>query len=473
MIIKNVLWDFLGKAGGQVISFGVSIVLARLLSPADFGLIGIVMAFVGIAQVYLDLGFGAALIQRTEVSQQLFSTVFWTNICLGLIISIGLFFSSSYIATFYENPLLEPIAQALSLIFIIGSLTMVQNINLTRQLNFKLQSILSVISSLISGILGVIMALNNYGAWALVWQTISQRALNTILLWIYGNWRPSFYFNFDELKSIWGFSSKRLLTTMIASGFDKLDILMIGKIFSPTTLGFYSRAKTLEMMVNQYSSASITKVIFPSISKIQHDKVLVADLYDKAVKLTTLLSFLIAGFLFLNSEEIFTIMFGEKWLVSAKYFKIIVLVGFVYPSSAVMINTLVGLGFVGKNLQLGIIKRILLLIPLAMGYYYGINTFLYGYLGLMLVSQVLNIAYLRSVLEFKAMQQILLFIKMYAIVLSIIFCIQLIPLNEIHLFLSVIIKGGLYVLGFVTAIYLVERDTFQLTVSKFQSILKK
>ena len=473
MIIKNVLWDFLGKAGGQVISFGVSIILARLLSPEDFGIIGIIMAFVGIAQVYLDLGFGAALIQQKTVSQKLFSTVFWTNLFLGILIFFGLYFSSSSIASFYNNQILEPISQALSLLFIIGSLTIVQNINLSKSLNFKLQSILSIVSSIFSGAIGIFMALNNYGVWSLVWQIISQRAINSCLLWIFGNWKPSFYFNFNELKSIWGFSSKRLLTMMIASGFDKLDILMIGKIFHPATLGFYSRAKTLETMVNQYSSSSITKVIFPTISNIQDDKEKVIALYYKAINLATIISFFVAGFLYLNGEELFLIMFGEKWLISAHYFKIITLVGFCYPTSAIMINTLIGLGHVGKNLKLGTVKRIMLLIPLALGYYYGIEYFLYGYTVLMLIAQLLNILTLKSVLNFDIKPQLLSIIKLYSAVFIIIFSVQSLPIDQLNVFVKFAIQSTLYIPLYIFAIWIAERSSFNLTQQTIKSLIKK
>lgn len=198
------IWDFLGNFSNQVVGFGISIILARLLSPEEFGLIGMVMVFIAVAQVFMNMGFGAAIVQSKDVKETTYSSVFWLNLMIGLVLTVGLFFAARPIALFYDNSALISITQSISIVFLISSFGVMQKIRLVKELNFKTQTIISFISLFISGVLAIYLSYNGYGVFALVYQRISYTLVDVICYWIISSWRPSFYFRSNDIKLIWG-----------------------------------------------------------------------------------------------------------------------------------------------------------------------------------------------------------------------------------------------------------------------------
>jgi len=462
--IKGIFWDLTGKFSLHGIGFIISIFLARLLSPEEFGLIGMVIVIFPITQVFIDMGFGAALIQKKEVSQKLYSSIFWINIVLGGLLTIALYFSANLISEFYKREELSALVKTLSLIFIISSFGIVQNIHFTRSLNFKTHSIIAISTSLISGICGITLAYSGYGVWALVYQKLLAITLSVILYWIVSKWRPNFYFSIREIKSIWEFSSKHFLDRIISVVFEKLDIIMIGKIFNASLLGFYSRSRSVDTMVNIFSSGSLIRVFFPVISKLQNDLPRVRTIYEKSFILIGFISIGLTAFLYVVADDLFIILFTEKWNYSAQLFKIMAIVGFAYPLGSIMINVILGLGHSGLNLKLGLWKKSLKVPPLFIGFLWGIEALLYALIVAHLINLIINMIYVDKVINLSVKHQLNWIFKPLFIALFIVISTELIVINNIYF--SFIIKGGIFIISYLILIYLLDKITFNLLKSQ-------
>lgn len=455
--IKGFFWDLAGKFSLQGIGFIVSIFLARLLTPEEFGLVGMVMVIIPITQVFMNMGFGAALIQKKKISQNLYSSVFWLNIILGGILTLLLYFTADLIAQFYKREELSALVKVLSLTFIISSFGIVQTIHFTKVLNFKTQAIIAIIASLLSGCIGITLAFYNYGVWALVYQKLVAVFISVIAYWFFSKWRPKFYFSINDIKSIWGFSNKVFLDGIISTIYSKLDIIMIGKLFTASTLGYYTRAQSLDSMVNTFSSGSITRVFFPMISNIQNDKQQVVKIYKIATILVGFISIGLTGFLYVVADDLFIILFTKKWIYSAQLFKLMAIVGFTYPLSSIMVNLISGLGYSGKNLKLGLWKKSVGLLALFFGYKWGIEAFLYACILRNLIGLIMNMVYVSKVINLSILAQLKWVYKPILVALILVLGNELITSIE-NIYLSFIVKGGTFGFSYIILVYFSEKE---------------
>jgi teichuronic acid exporter len=405
MIVRNIFWDFLGKIFNQGISFVISIFLARMLSPGEFGLIAMVMVIIAFAKVFADLGLTTALVQSKDVSQKSLSTVFWIIFSISCLLTILLFLMSGQIARFYNQPDLIPIVKYMSVIFVITSFTSFQHVNLIKKLEFKKLSIIAVIANLIAGIVALILVCQDWGVLALVCQRLLALVLSGVLLFINARWLPSFEFSKASISNLLNFGGKTMLSRVISTFFNQMDVVMIGKFFSSSALGFYTRAKSFDLLVTSLSSDSLTSVFFPTISSIQEQKEKIRNLYLKALEMVGLVALFLSGILFCISEDMFFILFSEKWRYSGELFQIMVITSFCYPLSSVMINLIVGLGFAGLNLKLSLLKNLVSILPLLAGYFWGIKVFLIGLLFKNLYGLILNMIFVNKATSITPMIQ--------------------------------------------------------------------
>ncbi|TXB63697.1 lipopolysaccharide biosynthesis protein [Vicingus serpentipes] len=398
MLKKGILWDFIGKFFKQGIGFIISIFLARLLTPEDFGLVGMVMAFVAIAQIFVDMGFGTALVQREKVEEIHFSSVFWLNISIALIITLTFFWGAELIADFYHREELIPIVKVMSLLFIIYSLGIVNRSQLLRNMDFKSLSIINVFATLISGIVGVGMALTGYGVWAIIIQSLLSGVVTLSLLWLRTKWIPSFIWSLDALKPLWNFGYKLFISGVIQRIFDRLDVFIIGKMFTPSDLGFFTRSKSLNQLVVDYSSGSISSVLFPALSKKQNDPDQIKTIVVKALQVVGGAAFLISGLLFISAEEIIVFLFTDKWLPAVPYFKILLLSTYAYPLNAIIMSPIQSLGRTDVVLKLQLMKKSVLLSGFIIGFIWGINGYLYSLTIVYIINLLLNSYFLNKLI---------------------------------------------------------------------------
>jgi teichuronic acid exporter len=451
MIRKNILWDLLGKISVGSASLVISVVLARLLTPEEFGIVGIVLVFIGIAQSYMDMGFGAAIIQKKEVSERLNNSFFTFNVIVGLLLFAAMFFSANFIARFYDKVELIRLTQVLSVYFIIGSVAIAQKNVLIKLLRFKEIAIVNFLSSVVSGVLAIILALYGYGIWSLVALALSYKVTEVIALWIISDWIPKIEFVFSEVKSVFGFGSMHMIDRVANSVFDNLDRLLIGKIFPIDVLGHYTRAINLRYQFIEYSSNSLNAVLFPSFSKVQDDIEEVKRLYLKGLRLTAFFSIYLSFLLFLIAEDFFVILFSEVWLYGAFMFKFLSVTIFMHTISAISVNLVLGLGYAKLNLLVGLIRKLLLLIPLFFAYFFGIKSFLYTMIIAYVLCTIINLFTAKKVSLIPVKKQIFEFI--IPLIIAILLLFLILGLNQYfvgnHRIITLLINTVLFSVSFV------------------------
>ena len=454
------------------IRFVLSIFLARLLTPAEFGLIGMALVFVNLSQIFVDIGFGAALIQRKEADDLTYSSVFYYNLVVGLLLMVLFWFLAPMIGSFYENTEITTLVRYLAIGLPINAVTLVQVTILSREMRFKELSLRTFIAGIISGIIGVVMALTGFGVMALVVQYLLSSAISAIVIWNVSNWRPQWRFSWTSLREISAFSRYIFFGKSLDSITRQLDTLLVGKLFSASTLGFYSRAQSLNQFVIVYTSGSINKVFFPVLSQLQDQPELFKKVYLRTISSLALLTFFLSGIMIFSGEAIIVILFGEKWLPSVVIFQILALRIFNYPINAVIVKTFLALGKADENFGHGLVRTGIKMSTLIVGYYFGFDWFLYSmiitsYIGTLynnaIVTRVINISFWQQVKE----------IYQYLLVLL----IAAIPAAYLYLeidivFLRAVASVGVFSILYGVITYLLNPESSKWIYQQIKTVLK-
>ena len=404
--IHALFWSFFERIGQQGIQFIVSIILARLLLPEQFGLIAMLMIFMAIAQSFIDSGFGQALIQKQDVTHIDECSIFYFNILVGFLATVLLCIASPWIAGFYNQPLLVPLTCALSLNMIINAFGIVQTTLLTKQIDFKTQLKVSVIATVISGTIGITMAFNGFGVWSLVAQSLGSNLFRTILLWFFNTWRPSLVFSLDSLRVMFTFGSRLLASGLLDTVFRNIYIVVIGKLFTPADLGFYSRATSLQELPVLNISAIIGRVTFPVFSSVQDDKPQLKRGVRKALTMLVMINFPMMIGLAIVAKPLVLLLLTEKWAPCIPYLQLLCVVGMLYPLHVINLNVLAAQGRSDLFLRLEILKKILIVIAIAVTYRWGIIAMIYGQIATSCLAYFLNAYYTGKMLDYPITEQI-------------------------------------------------------------------
>ncbi|WP_445368975.1 lipopolysaccharide biosynthesis protein [Methylomonas sp. BW4-1] len=459
--IKAFLWDFSGKTIRQIIGFITSIILTRTLEPKDFGLIALVIVIIGITNIFNDFGLSSALIQKRKTLQIHYSSVFYFNITIGLLLTSVTFLSANLIGLFYANETLTPITKAMSLLFIINAFGNVSTIRLRKELSFSALTKSNLLATLLSGSLGITLALHNVGVWSLVAQALSMAFFYNIIIWKVAKWTPILNFSWKALTQLWGFGFRMFLSAIIASIFERIDILAIGKIVTSATLGYFERAKSLNAMLVQYSSGSLIEILFPALSKIQNDLPKFQGIILKMIGITSFFSFFFTGSLFLISDEIIIILLSEKWSPSIEFFKLFVITGYSYPISAILVSALSCRGNSRSFLRLEIYKAAILSINIATLYLSGVQAYLYCMIINSLSMLLLNILFTSNEIRVPYMSIAKpIIIQMLISIISVAFAIfssRIITENLTHFF---IIKLLIFTILYLSANSSIKTDAY-------------
>ena len=451
-------WDLMGTFFKQISVLTVSAILARLLSPEEFGVIGMAMVFVSISQIFIDIGFTQGLIQNQKNTKTIYSSVFYLNIVLGFLICTLLFLLAPLIGSFYEMNQVIAVVQWLCIIPLISAFGSVQKVQFIKRLDFKTLAYSTVFSTIIGGVIGIVVAFLHYGVFALVAQQITTAIILTVILWLKSNWRPSWVFSFKEIKKILNFSIYVFLDNFSRTFFNKLDTLFIGKYFSAATLGFYSRAESLNAQIIQYTTSSLGKVIFPTFSKFQDNRKVFEANYFKVFHLATVVTVFLVGPLFFLAEDIIITLLGDKWKPSVLIFQILVFKILISPFGTLTAKSLLAKGFSKKKFQINQIKRLLLFAPIYFGYLYGLNAFLITLIvaksivfiiSIWTVHKYLNISFTKQLIAFikpTVTFLIMLFIYYYFQIETNSYLLSLIILSIQFSYLYLIKSPGLYIL---------------------------
>jgi len=447
--ISGLLWSFIDNFANLGLSFIVGIMLARLLIPAEFGLIGMITIFIAISQSFINSGFGSALIRKKNCTQDDYSTVFFFNLVVGIIFYLLLFFCAHAVSNFFNNPQLINIQKILGLVLIIESLTIIQRTILTKRVDFKLQARISVIASIGSGIIAILMAYNGFGVWSLVALQLSRQAINSFLLWLWNNWKPSLSFSVESFKELFGFGSKLLLSGLIDTTFRNIYYLVIGKFFSAQELGFYTRAQSFSNLPSENLNGIIGRVSYPILADIQDDIPRLRLNYQKLIRSTMFITFTLMLGMVAVAEPMVLTLIGAKWLPSVIYLQMLCLVAMFYPLHSLNLNMLQVLGRSDLFLKLEIIKKLLALPTIIIGIFWGIKIMIAGMLLNTVIAYYLNSYWSGRFIRYSFGRQIKDILPSFFLALfmaGIVFLIGvLVPLSSVWKLLMQIVFGAIII----------------------------
>lgn len=388
--VKGVAWNSIDRFANYGIGFLVGIILARLLSPEEYGLIGIIGIFTAIFNVILDSGLSTALIRKDGVTETDYNTVFIANIFLSIGLTATLYFGAPLIAQFFNRLELVPYIHVMSFILIINALSLTQQARLTKRIDFKTQTKISIIAHIVSGAIGIIMAYTGFGVWALVAQQMSSRLLTTILLWIYNKWIPKLIFSWQSFKELFGFGWKLLVASIIGSIWGQLYQTVIGKIYSPATLGQYTRANQYGNLVSSSIGDVVLKVSLPVMSAIQNDNERLLSAFKRIIKLTMLVSSVLLFGMSACAKPLIYVLIGEQWLPCVPMMQILGFSLVLYPLHLININMLTVQGRSDIQLVIQILKCILAIGPILLGIFIGFYWMLAGSVAISWVCLIIN-----------------------------------------------------------------------------------
>jgi O-antigen/teichoic acid export membrane protein len=404
--IRGLAWSTIERFGQQFLHFLFAIVLARLLSPSEFGLIAMVTLFVAISQTLVDSGFGAALIQKRDANHLDECSVFYFNIAVGGVGACMMFLAAPWIARFYSQPQLEPITRWMSLLLVINSFGTIQNRILMKRVDFKSLFHVSAIATPISGVLGVVLAFRGYGVWSLVIQQLFFNFLHVCLLWFFVGWRPGWKFSLASLQSMFGYGSKLLATGLLDTVFQNMYDLVIGKVFSASQLGFYTRAKMTQQLLAQNLHATVSRVTFPIFSSIQNDKLRLRDGARKGLVYLGTINFPLMIGLCVVSKSFVSVVFTDKWLPCVPYLQLLCVVGLLYPLSAINLNILSAQGRSDLTLRLEIIKKSVSIVLLVIGWPWGVTGIVMGQVLSSIIAYYINCFYTARLIDYSVVKQV-------------------------------------------------------------------
>jgi O-antigen/teichoic acid export membrane protein len=429
---------------GSGISFIVGIILARLLPPEVFGLIGMVTVFFAIANTFIDSGFNIGLIRKVKCTNLEYNTVFYFNIAVSTFIYLLLFASAPYISVFFKQPQLTIIIRVLSSVIVIDSFSLVQRVILTRDINFRLQTKISVSSSVTSGIIGIAMAYSGYGVWSLVAQTMSRQLINGALLWGFSKWRPGASFSRSAFFDLFHFGSKILGANIISSIQNNIYYFIIGKFFNAASLGFYTRAEQFNAIVVNNITGTVERVFFPVLSSIQEDEDRIKATQRKMLRTSFFITYFSLMAMAIIAKPLIFTLIGPKWEQSVIYLQLLCIGSVFFPFNVVNMNILKIKGRSDLILRLQVIKTILTAIIVIVGIIWGITSMLVARIITTLFATYLNSKYAGKMIGYTFGDQLRDIGKYFLIetfVLLSIFALGYIPVNLTAVLILQLILG--------------------------------
>lgn len=441
----GLIWTFSQQFGNQLIGFAVSLVLARILLPAEFGLIGMIAVFVAVGDTLLKSGLTQSIVRSKDVDNEDLSTVFFFNLAASLLIYILIYFTAPLIAEFYNQPLLKDILRLFCLTFVLGGLSAVQSARLTKIMKFKTKALISIPATIVAGIVGVYLAYSGFGVWSLVWSALSGSVVSTVLYWKFSNWKPQWVFNVKKFKYHFNFGYKITLAGLLETIFNNIYLIIIGKFYSASQVGFYTRADTMKQLPITNIANALNQVTFPLFSKIQDDDIKLKAIYKQLMQMVVFIISPVLIFSAVLAEPLFRFLFTEKWLPAVPYFQILCVTGILYPIHAYNLNILKVKGRSDLLLKLEIIQKIIIIVTVAVAINFGIIALLYGQIIISLIAFFINTHYTGKFLKYTALEQskdILPIILLATFAGAIIFLIDLYQLSS-ELDLVRLMIGGL------------------------------
>lgn len=406
-LLKNFIWRFAERCGAQLVTFIVSIVLARILAPEDYGKIALITVFTTILQVFVDSGLGTALIQKKNADELDFSSVFYFNFVVCIILYIGVFLAAPFIAQFYNDLSLTPIIRVISLTIIISGVKGIQQSYVSKNMLFKRFFYSTLGGTIFSAALGIGMAWAGAGVWAIVAQQLSNTAIDTLILWITVKWRPKKMFSWKRLKSLLSFGWKMLVSSLLETVYTNIRSLIIGRMYSSSDLAFYNQGDKLPNVIVNNINTSIDSVLLPTLAEEQDDRERVKNMTRRAIKVSTyIMAPLMMGLAFC-ATSIVELILTEKWLPCVPFLQIFCITYMFYPVHTANLNAIKAMGRSDLFLKLEIEKKIVGMILLLSTMWFGVMAMAYSLLVSMITSMIINSWPNRELLKYSFKEQMI------------------------------------------------------------------
>lgn len=404
--VAGVGWSATDAILGNGITFLVGLVLARILSPDEYGLIGIVTIFITILRGFVDSGFGTALVRKKEVSNIEYNTMFITNLVMSVVMYVVLFFGAPLIASFFGREELVGLVRVSGVVLLFHALAIVQYTNLLKKIDFKTKTKASLISSVTSGVIGIGMAIGGFGVWALVGQLLSRDFIYMACLWYFNRWWPNFSFSKSSFKYMWGFGWKMLVSGLIDRVWAELNQTVVAKFYSPAVLGQYTRSKEYAKLLSQNITSIVSRVSYPVLAEVQDNKTRMIAAYRKIIKTTMFVTTICMFSLGAVAEPLIYCLIGPKWHQAATFLPLVCVSMSLYPLHAINLNMLKVQGRSDIFLYLEIVKKIINIGPLCLGIFVGIYWMLVGTIVSGIINFFLNTHYTGKKLNYSSWMQI-------------------------------------------------------------------
>jgi len=449
---KGVLWNVFGSVANQAMGFAMGIVLARMIAPESYGLIAMSMVVIGMTAMLVDGGFTAALIQKKTPTEADYHTVFWFNLLVSITVYGGIYFAAPIIELFFETTGLINVVQLLALNIIINGVTAVQRLQLIKKLDFKALNIMNTIATFLSGVIGVTMALLDYGVWALVAQQLSSSIFNSVFIIVYNRWMPALLFSKKSFLELWSFGSKLFASSILNSIFTNIYPLIIGKLFTPALLAYYSRADSYQKLLSQTLTSIVQRVSFPALVPLQDDNERLKNAYRQMIRMVMLVNAPALLGLMATASPLIEFMITDKWLPTVPYLQWLCVAGLLYPLHAINLNVINVKGRSDIFLKLEIIKKGLVLIAIFAGLPWGVMGLVVASVMVGFVGYFLNTYYSIRLIGYTMKEQfwdIIPYLSLAAVMAIVVWGLSLLIVNSLGLLLlaQLIIGFGIYAGG--------------------------
>ena len=472
-VFNNLIWRFMERIGSQGVSLVVSIILARLLPTEAYGTISLIIVFTTILQVFINSGMGTALVQKKDADDLDFSSVFFFNVAMCIVLYVLLFFAAPFIATFYELPELTPLVRVLGLNLVISGVNNIQQSYVSKTLQFKRFFFSTLGGTIVSAVAGISMAYMGYGVWALVAQNLVNNASVTVILWFTIKWHPKRMFSFKRLKGLFSFGWKLLVSSLLETLYKEIRQLIIGKLYTTNDLAFYNKGTQYPSLIVTNVNSSIDSVLLPTMSAEQNNRERVKAMTRRAIKTSTYLMMPMMMGLAVCAEPFVRLLLTEKWLPCVFFLRIFCFTYAFYPIHTANLNAIKAMGRSDMFLKLEIVKKIVGLAALLATMWVSVEAMAYSLLITTVFAQIINASPNKKLLGYSYLNQLqdmLPQIVLSAVMGAIVYCVNFLPLNE---YLKLAIQVPLGVLIYIGGSVLFKLESFTYVFSFAMSYLRK
>ena len=471
--LSNLIWRFLERCGAQLVTFIVSIVLARILDPEVYGVIALVTVVTTILQVFVDSGLGNALIQKKDADDTDFSTVFYFNIGMCVCLYAILFFCAPLIALFYKLPELTNVIRVLGLTLIISGVKNVQQAYVSRNMLFKKFFFATLGGTIGAAVVGIVMAIYGFGVWALVAQYLFNLVVDTLILWITVKWRPKKTFSWQRLKGLFSYGWKLLVSSLIDTVYNDIRQLIIGKKYSTEDLAFYNKGKQFPNLIVTNINSSIDSVLLPTLAKNQNNKEVVKAMTRRAIKTSSFIMWPLMVGLGVCAESIVRLLLTDKWLFCVPYLRIFCFTYAMYPIHTANLNAIKAMGRSDLFLKMEIVKKVVGIALLLSTMWFGVMIMAYSLLLSTVLSSIINAFPNKKLLGYSYWEQlkdILPSVLLSVVMGGIVFCVQFIPLAEIWILLIQVPLGAVI---YIAGAKIFKFESFEYLLGIIKNLFKK